>query len=258
VTVDLPSIAGVKVVAFILVLSRVGPLFAFAPIFSSRMIPVRVKLIAAGAISFALMPTALQGQKLPVDSLAVAPLVVKEALVGVAFAVAIGTLSAAVQAAGSLLDTMVGFSFAALVDPINNFQAAIFGQLFALFATVVFLATGGDQVMIMGLGKSYDVIPLGQLPSATHLAALATTGLAQIFVIGLEIAAPVVIAVVLTDVAFGLVSRAVPQMNIFQVGLPAKVLVGFASVAAALPFVAQNLEGRMTDFVFQALTALKV
>jgi flagellar biosynthetic protein FliR len=256
--VNLPSIAGADVVAFVLVLARVGGLFAFAPVFSSKMIPVRVKLLIAGGISLALTPVAVHGQKLPLDSLAVAPLVIKEALVGVAFAVAIGVLSAAVQATGSLLDTLVGFSFAALVDPINNAQAAIFGQLYALFATMVFLLTGGDQIMILGLGKSYEMVPLGQVPAVSQLAALATSGLVDVFVVGLEIAAPVVIALVLTDIAFALVSRAVPQTNVFQVELPAKVLVGFATVAASLPFVATNLHDRLQELVVQALTALRV
>jgi flagellar biosynthetic protein FliR len=256
--VTLPSIAGTNVVAFVLVLSRVGGLFAFAPIFSSRLIPVQVKLLAAAGIALALTPVVANGHTLPVDSLAVVPLVIKEVLVGVGFAVAIGVLSAAVQAAGSLLDTLVGFSFAALVDPINNAQAAIFGQLYALFATMVLVLTGGDQIMILGLGKSYDLVPLGRMPPTSRLAELATNGLGEIFVVGLEIAAPVVIALVLTDVAFALVSRAVPQMNVFQVGLPAKVLVGFATVAASLPFFATNLQDRLQEVVVQALTALRV
>jgi flagellar biosynthesis protein FliR len=254
----LPNVAGTNVVAFVLVLCRVGALFAFAPVFSSKMIPAQVKLLAAGGISLAMTPLAVHGQTVPLDSLAIAPLVVKEILVGVAFAVAIGALSAAVTAAGSLLDTIVGFSFGALVDPIDNAQAAVLGQFYALFATMVFLLTGGDRLMVLGLAKSYDLVPLGQLPATNHLAALATTGLANVLVIALEIAAPVVIALVLTDVAFALVSRAVPQMNVFQVELPAKVLVGFATVAASLPFVAVHLEDRLQEMVVQALTALRV
>ena len=144
------NVATADIVGFVLVLARVGPLFAFAPVFSSRMIPAQAKLIAAGAMSLALTPLAAHGQRLQVDSLAIAPLALKEVLVGLAFAVAIGVLSAAVQAAGSLLDAIVGFSFAALVDPIDNAQAAVFGQLYALFATMVFLLTGGDQIMVLG------------------------------------------------------------------------------------------------------------
>jgi flagellar biosynthetic protein FliR len=255
---QLPSIAGTSIVAFVLVLSRVGGLFLFAPVFSSRMIPSQVKLLAAGAIAFALTPIAVHGQTVPTDPLVFVSLLVKEVLVGLAFAVSIGVISAALQAAGSLLDTLVGFSFAALVDPIDNAQAAVFGQLYALFATMVFLLTGGDQMMIFGLGRSYDLLPLGVLPHSGSLVLLATSGLTQVFTIGLEVAAPVVIALVLTDVAFALVSRAVPQMNVFQVGLPAKVLVGFATFAAALPFVATNLSDRLQELVVQALTTLRV
>src|SRR4051794_26228182 len=174
----LPQIAARDVVAFILVLGRVGPLFLLAPVFSSRMIPARVKALLAGGIAMVLTPIAMHGQHIPVDSLDVAPLMVKEITIGLAFALAIGVLAAGIQAAGSLLDTLIGFSFGALVDPFDNSPAAILGQLYSIFATMVFLLTGGDQIMVLGLSKSYELVPLGGMPSTGHLAALATTGLA--------------------------------------------------------------------------------
>jgi flagellar biosynthetic protein FliR len=254
----LPQIAAKDVVAFVLVLGRVGPLFLLAPVFSSRMLPARVKLILAGAIAFVMTPIAMHGQPIPADSLQIAPLMVKEVTIGLAFSLSIGVLAAAVQAAGGLLDTLVGFSFGALIDPFDNSPAAVLGQVYSIFATMIFLLTGGDQIMVMGLAKSYDLVPLGHVPTASHLAALATTGLAQLFVVALEIAAPVVIALLLADIAFALVSRAVPQMNVFAVGTPAKVLIGFATVSASLPFLATHLEDQLQSFVLQALTAMKV
>ena len=190
-----------------------------------------------------LTPIAMHGQNVPADSLQVAPIMIKEVTIGLAFSLAIGILAAGVQAAGGLLDTLVGFSFGALIDPFDNSPAAILGQLYSIFATMIFLLTGGDQIMVLGLAKSYDIVPLGGVPTTSHLAALATTGLAQVFVVALEIAAPVVIALLLADIAFALVSRAVPQMNVFAVGTPAKVLIGFATVAASLPFLADAPRG---------------
>jgi flagellar biosynthetic protein FliR len=255
-SVRLPEIATSEVVGFVLVMARVGGIFFFAPVFSSKMIPARAKLIAAGALSLAIAPLATDGKALPLDPLVLGSLLGKEVLVGLAFALALGVLSAAVQAAASLLDTLVGFSFAALVDPFTNAQSAVLGQLYGMFATMVFLLTGGDHVVVMGLARSYDLLPLGAMPAPGHLAELATTGLADIAIIGLQIAAPVLLALVITDAAFGLVARAVPQVNVLVVGLPAKILVAFAVAAASLPFVAEHLRGELERSVAETLRLL--
>jgi flagellar biosynthesis protein FliR len=252
----LPRVAGAHLVAFVLVIARVGPLFLLAPVFSARMIPARAKLIAAGAIAVALTPLAEHGQKLPSDVLGVGGLVLKEALVGVAFAFVLAAIGAAVQAGASLLDTLIGFSFASLVDPITNMSNAILGQVYALFTALVFVVTGGDHIMIMGLAKSYELVPLSAAPDPGQLGATGFAALASVFTIGLEIAAPAVIALVVADAAFAIVARAVPQMNVFIVGLPAKILLGFATVAASLPYVSMHVQDDLANAVMTALHGL--
>src|SRR4051812_17016171 len=98
------------------------------------MIPARAKLVAAAAIAFALTPLAERGQTLPADAVGLLGAVAKEAIVGIGFAFAIGALGAAIQAGASLADSLIGFSFSALVDPITNMQNAVLGQLYAFFA----------------------------------------------------------------------------------------------------------------------------
>ena len=123
---------------------------------------------------------------------------------------------------------------------------------------MVFLLTGGADIMILGHRQELRARRRwGRCRRSNHLAGLATTDLTQVFVVALEIAAPVAIALLLADVAFALVSRAVPQMNVFAVGLPAKILIGFATVAASLPFVAAHLQDELQQFVLNALLALK-
>ena len=253
---NLPQFAGTQAVGFVLVLCRVGGLFVLAPIFSGRMIPMQAKLVIAGAISFTMEPL-VTAKGVP-TGLAVAPLMVKETIVGIAFALSLGLLGAAVQFAASLLDTMIGFSYAALIDPINQSPSAILGQLYSLFSVLVFLMIGGDRLMILGLAKSYDLIPIGSVPSIDQLGAFATTGLGQVAVIGLEIGAPVIIALVLVDIALALVARTVPQMNVFIVGLPAKILVGFAAIGASLAFVTGDLEALLQQTVMHTLAMLRV
>src|SRR5438270_250762 len=104
----LPGVAQAELVAFMLVLARVGGIFFLAPVFSSRIIPPRAKLIAALAISLALTPIAQHGQQISNDPVVITQLLVKEVGIGLAFALALGTITAAVQAAGSLIDTLAG------------------------------------------------------------------------------------------------------------------------------------------------------
>ena len=254
--IQLTGLAGSSLIGFLLVLSRVGGLFVLAPGFSSRMIPARVKFVMAVAISLALTPVAMHGHPVGQDAGDLAMLIVKELMVGLAFALPLAIVAAGVQAGATLLDTIIGFSFAATIDPINNSQSAVLAQLYSLFAVMVFLLTGGDTVMLEGLAASYRVVPIDSFPDMTELAAQIVPLAGQVFVIGLEIAAPVVIALIVTDAAFGLIARAVPQMNVFLVGLPAKILLGFAVIGASLPFVAARISDQLETSVYTALRAL--
>ncbi len=251
----LPEVATAQLVGFILVTARVGGIFVFAPVFSSRLVPARVKVLLALAISLALTPIATGTQQVPSEAIDIATVLVKEIAVGLGFALAIGMLAAAIQMGASLLDTLIGFSFGSLVDPLTNVQSSVLAQVYAMVASVVFVITGGDHLVIQGLARSYELIPLDAVPDMSALASLVTTGLASISLIGIEIAAPVVIALVLTDAAFGIVSRVAPQMNVYFVGLPAKILAGLAVAGASLPFVAVHFEDELSAAVMRALRA---
>lgn len=253
---ELPAFASAHVVAFLLVLSRVGGLFLLAPVFSSKLIPTQVRLMAAMAISLALTPIATHGQPIPGDTGTICLLMVKELAVGLLFAFPPAVVMAAVEAGAGLLDTIIGFSFAAVLDPVNNQQNAILGQFYTLFATMVFLLGGGDQIMIGGMAASYRELPIDDWPHMSAVTGQALSAFSQVFAIGLEIAAPVLVALIITDAALGLVSKAVPQMNVFVVGLPAKLLVGFTVIAASLPFVSSELQTQLTQSVGQAVQLL--
>jgi len=254
--IQLPAIAGAQVIGFLLVLARLGGLFALAPVFSSRMIPARVKTMVAFALTLALMPIATHGHPMSPDPGNLAILLVKEFMVGLAFAMPLALVAAAVQAGASLLDTVIGFSFASTVDPITNGQNAILAQLYSLFAVMVFVLTGGDQLMIEGIAASYRIVPIDAFPDLGAIAAHLVPLGGEMFVIGLELVAPVLIALVVTDAAFGLIARAVPQMNVFFVGLPAKIALGFTVIGASLPFVATRLSDELNSSVYAALKVL--
>jgi flagellar biosynthesis protein FliR len=244
---------------FILVLARISPLFVLAPIFSSRMMPARAKSVAAVALAIGMAPVALAGakQKVPTDVLPLAELVVKELLIGLAFAFAVAVVMQAMSIAGSFLDTLVGYSFGSLVDPVTGNQAQVLTQVYSLVGVMIFIAIGGDAWVIKGLAETYDLVPLLAFPSLGALVGGANAAFVNIFVSALEIAAPVLIAVTITDAAFGIVSRVSPQMNVFAVGLPAKIIVALLILGASLPFVAGYLDDAMRGGITDSLNSIK-
>lgn len=247
-----------RVGAFFLVLARVSPLFILAPLFSSRLVPARVRGIIAVALAIGLSPVAGAHVHLPTDTFAFVGLLGKELLVGLAFAFALGALFAAVQIAGSFLDTMIGFSFGSLVDPVTGNQSTVLQQLYGLVATLVFIAIGGDAWVIRGVARTYEIIGLTDYPQLDVMVAGAVTAFTGIFLAAIQVAGPVILALTLTDAAFGVVSRVVPQLNVFQVGFPAKVLVGLLLISVSLPFVSGWLGDELQRDVGAALTTMKV
>jgi flagellar biosynthetic protein FliR len=254
----LTQLGGVQSAGFILVLARVSPLFAVAPLFSSRQIPARVRTVVACGLAVGLAPLALHGQHVPNDVLALLGLVLKELLVGLAFALSIALLFAAVSSAGALLDMLVGFSFGAIVDPLTGNQSAVLTQLYGLVALAVFVAIDGVGWVVGGLSRTFELVPLTAAPDIPSLATGVVATFTTIFTSALEVAAPVLLACVITDVAFGVVTRVVPQLNVFAVGFPVKVVVGLLVVAASLPFVVGWISDQLQLSVAQALQTVKL
>ncbi|MGO9498681.1 MAG: flagellar biosynthetic protein FliR [Solirubrobacteraceae bacterium] len=247
---------GQSVTAFFLVLGRVSPLFVLAPLFSAKQIPGQVKGIVGVALAIGLTGIATHGQNIPTQPLQVAGLMVVNILVGLLFAYAIAALMWAVQTAGGFADIVSGFSFGATVDPVNGNPGGTFAELYGLIGVMLFIAIGGDAWMLRGIARTFTLVPLTKAPQLGSLANAAEMSFSSIFTSALEVAAPVIMALLITDVAFGMVSRVVPQMNVLSVAFPLKVGVSLVVVAATLPFLGGWLQGQIYTSVATALNAL--
>ena len=250
-----------QVIGFFLVLARVSPLFLVAPLFSSKMIPARARSVIAVGLAIGIAPLAVNaggGAGLATDVWTLGGLVLKELLVGLGFSFTLAALFAAVQVAGGLLDTFIGFSFGALVDPVTGTNGGVLNQLYALVGVMIFVAIDGDAWVIQGLARSYEAVPLTSAPDIGTLVEGAQLAFSGIFGAAIQICAPVLLAVVLSDVAFGLISKVMPQLNVFAVGFPAKVTIGLVLVGATLPFVAGWIDDELQRSVSTALRTLRV
>jgi flagellar biosynthetic protein FliR len=246
-----------QVAGFFLVLARISPLFVLAPLFSSQLLPARVRGIVAVALTVGLVPVVAR-ERIPTETFELAGLIGKELLVGLAFAFAVGALFAALSVAGTFLDSGIGFSFGATVDPISGSSAAVLSQLYALIGVLIFIAIGGDAWVVQGLARTYDLVPLESFPSLGALTSGALTAFVGIFAAAIQVAGPVLLALILTDAAFGMVSRVVPQLNVFAVGFAAKIVVGLLVLGVTLPFMAGWLSHELEASVSDALRMLRI
>ena len=209
-------------------------------------------------ISIGLTPIALHGQHVPTDPLALAGLIIEGLLVGLAFAFSLAVLMAAVESAGAVIDVSRASPTAALINPMTNEDSAVMARFYSLVGTLIFLVIGGEAWTLRGLARTFQLVPLTSARGCPRSSAAPCRCSATVFTGALEIAAPVMVALLITDVAFGVVSRVVPQLNVFAVGFPTKVAVTLLLVGASLPFVANWISEQLSVSVGAALGALHV
>jgi flagellar biosynthesis protein FliR len=244
------------VFGFFLVLARMTPLFVVAPLFSSQMIPAQVRTIVAVALSMGMTPIAMHGQTIPSDPLMIAALFITNTLTGLGFALAVAAMFAAVTSAGALLDLVAGFSYGQLINPFDGSQGGSLTNIYTMVGLALFIAIGGDAWMLRGIEHTLVLVPLTGAPHINSLAQGIDMAAGTVFVSALELAAPALVALLITDVAFGMVSRVMPQLNIFAVGFPMKIGVAMLVVAASLPFLGGFLSNQVAAAVSSALQAL--
>lgn len=214
---------------------RIGGLILVAPMFSSKMVPMPVRTALLIVLAVVLQPaaqaTALAGTQLTPAAF------LTETLIGFSLGLGAAILVAAAELAADLMSQAIGLSGAAVMDPIGGHQTSVIGQAFALLAATLLLATDGHHIMLDAVAQSFSRAPVGAaLNVGNGLKVLAEHG-AIMFALGLQIAAPVIAAALVTNVGLGVVSRAVPQLNLMNISFPVQITVGLVALAASLPFL---------------------
>ncbi len=244
------DIATSQVVGFMLVVARLSGLFLIAPVFSSQMIPVRIKVMMLGALAATLTPIVMgQAPPMPDGVVDLVTSIILESIVGLAIGFTVALVFTAVQVGASYIDTAIGFSMANIIDPLNNIQASVLGSFYSLIATLAFLAVNGHHWLLAGFKQSYDVVPIGAAPDVQRMSENLFGAFGALFATAFQIAAPVLVTLILVDVVLGIVARVVPQMNVFFVGIPLKIGVGLAAVIITLPAFTGFLEQRVSDVI---------
>ena len=233
---------------FIWPLSRILALVATAPILSNRSIPVRVKLGLAIMITILVAPTVEKSlpQIDPATGLGLIVLL-QQLLIGVAIGFVMRIVFVAVEMAGELIGLQMGLGFAIFFDPQNSGQIDIIGRFLGVIASLAFLAIDGHLMMIALISQSFATLPVGS-DGVTNVTftTLANLG-GEIFKSGLQLSLPVLTALLITNLALGILTRAAPQLNIFSVGFPLTLSIGLFVLALSMPFYLPILERLVYD-----------
>lgn len=232
-------------VGFLLALVRVSAWLLIVPPFATRAIPPMAKIGIAAAVA---LPVA--GRMVPqTEIIELGPLlaaIVLNVAIGVALGFVVYLLFAAVQAAGELIDLFGGFTVAPAFDPFSNAQSSTFGRFYQLLATTLLFVINGHILLLEGFLSSFDAIGATG-PSLTDLSDNLAGAVATFFIAAVEIAAPLLAALFLTEVALGLLSRAAPQMNVFILGFPIKIMITLVLGGLALPLLPGSVEALLEE-----------
>lgn len=234
---------------------RVAPLFFMAPVFGSAPAPNLFRAALTLALSAAIV--AATGTTLPEAPATLAELAAygaTELVVGAAFAFGLAAAFAAFLFAGRLLDFQLGFGIANLIDPVTRTQAPLIGTGLNLLAVTVFFAMDGHHLLVRALAFSLEQFPPGRFIGSLNFAAVVAQ-FGAMFTLGLVLAAPVLFALLLLDLAFALASRTMPQMNVFIIAIPFKIVLGLVVLAASLRYAGAVMM-RTYESVFRYWTAL--
>ena len=228
------------VLGYLLAVVRASAWLLVVPPFNTRIIPTQAKIAFAISLAIPVAPRIAETAPPPeVGPLVMATLM--QIAVGLALGFVVQMLFAAVQAAGELIDLFAGFTIAATYDPFTAANQAVFGRFYQLLAMALLFASDGHVLLVHGFLSSFDAVPTG-LPDMGATAGELIDALGMFFLSALEIAAPLLGALFLAEVTMGLLSKAAPQMNVFTLGFPIKILLTLGLVGLAVPLLPTAIE----------------
>lgn len=236
-------------VALGIVLVRPGVLIIATPVFGGAFVPAPVRTALTLILGIVLLP--LVQTPVPSSVAGLALIVAGEAAVGFAIALSIRTLIAGAELAGHVAGFQIGISYAAIVDPQSGVRNNVLSVLYGSLATVIFLGVDAHHSMLRALARSYELLPPGSWQANTGVADAVTRLLGIVFLLGVQLAMPVVIVLLMVEVALGLVSRVAPALDVMHMGFSLRLGVGFLVLAIGI----QVVPGAIARYVPAALDA---
>jgi flagellar biosynthetic protein FliR len=243
------------IAAFMFPLARVGGLMAIAPVFSNAGLPGRIRILVVLVVTFALAPALPPLPAMPAGSWAGLATLAQQILIGLLLGMALRIVFATVDTAGELIGLQMGLSFAVFYDPQNGGQTPVLSEFLGLLTTLIFLAMNGHLLMISVLAESFRVLPITAAPIAAGSLGIVVSWAATLFSAGVLLSLPLVAALLIANIAMGVLSRVAPQLNLFAIGFPVTMVAGFTVLMISLPYFGAAME-RLFDQGFVVMRAV--
>jgi flagellar biosynthetic protein FliR len=239
------------------VFARILGMFVITPIFNIGNAPNRFRVALIALLALFLLPLANLG----FDLLEISTFyeliyyIGLEFINGLAFGLVISLLFNFLYIAGVMVDFNIGFAIVNVISPEDDSQIPVTANFFYIFAVMVFLALDLHHQLILALARSFQVVPLGTSLLKTALIDLYLDSMARSFVVGFQIAAPFIVTILVTNLLLGLLSKAMPGLNVFIVGLPLKIFVGFYLLLLFMPYYFDAFTNLFIE-IFESLARL--
>lgn len=234
---------------------RIAALVAVAPILGVRVVPMRFRVVIALVLALVIVPVLPPGPAVDPMSLGGVLIAASQVLIGLAIGFLVRLTFAAVELAGNLIGQTMGLGFAQMMDPANGVTVPVVSQFYTVLATLIFLVLNGHLILIETLVDSFRTIPVGPATiSQAGLWTLLSWG-GWIFKGALIISLPALAALLLVNAAFGVMMRAAPQLNIFVIGFPISLMLGFVFMMLSLPLFVPQFSS-LLDGAFEAVNAM--
>lgn len=225
-------------------LTRILALIASAPLFGNKGVPARLKIALGVMLALIVAPAIPAAPAVDPVSWAGLLILIQEMLIGLAMGFAMRIVFAAIEMAGEVSSLTMGLGFASFFDPLTQGRSSAVSQFLALVATMAFLAVNAHLVLLEALAESFFTLPISASPISAGAPYEMVRWGARIFSAGLQLSLPIVAALLITNIALGILTRAAPQLNIFGIGFPISLGVGLLVISIVLPYLGgpiQNL-----------------
>ena len=239
--------------AFALVLFRVSGLVLTAPVYGSTAVPVRIR-VALTLVATAVIFPLVRGQapsNVTLSSAVVGG--IGELMIGATIGLAVSIILMSAEVAGEMVSQQAGISLSEVINPLSNEQSSMIGQIYVVVLTLLFLLAGGHRAVMASLLDTFQVIPLLSFRPGESIVLLVVEMLSAAFMVGIRLAAPVLIALFLSGTALGFLSRTMPQLNILSVGFTVRALITLSVAGIALG----ASQGVLLDAVWEGLDMIR-
>lgn len=244
-----------------LVFARLGALIMMLPLLGGPTVPVRIRALLVFAFSLLVLPMQWHVEiNRPPHLLALLVLVAGEVFVGLVMSLGIAMLLGGIQLAGQVIGQLAGSAIADVFNPALDNSISLYSVLLFYVAAAVFVVVGGHEITMVALLDSYEMIPTGQgtsIASSAEVVQMLTSALSGSFVLGIRVAAPATLALLVSTLIMGLIGRTLPQFNIFAVGFGMNSFVTFIALALSLSGIVWAFEGEIVPTLNESLAALR-